>query len=199
MIEETMEDPVIEFKILDVLQEADGNVTQNRLASRIGRSVASVNFALRLLAVKGFIKVSGANRRNMRYHLTPRGILQKTRLAYHFLKRQSALYDEVRQGLLDKLKTVKQDDVKRVGVYGWGPFTEVAILYLISNGIGVNAVYVEDTDSVSFSQMNRIPLKSVEDLSGEEDLIILLERLPGHVEAEVAAPTMVCYPKEPGV
>jgi DNA-binding Lrp family transcriptional regulator len=192
-----MEDPLLEFKILDVLHEEDGNLTQSRLAKRIGRSVASVNFALRLLAVKGFIKISGANRRTMRYNLTPRGILQKTRLAYYFLKRQSALYDEARLGLLERLKSVKRDDVQNAGVYGWGPFTELAILFLISNGIRVSAVYVEDPKAVPFSQTNRIPLRPVEEMAGDEDLIILLERLPRAVERTVAAPTLVCYPSEP--
>ena len=99
-----MEDPILEYQVLDAVHVNEGHVTQRHISQRTGRSVASVNFALRLLAVKGYIKISGANPRNLRYHLTPTGILQKSILAYNFLKRQSALYEEVRKDVLEKLK-----------------------------------------------------------------------------------------------
>jgi hypothetical protein len=66
-----MEDPVLEFDILDTVQTNDGNLTQRDVAKRIGRSGAPVNLALRLSAAKGYIKISGANPRKLRYHLTP--------------------------------------------------------------------------------------------------------------------------------
>jgi predicted transcriptional regulator len=68
-----MEDTVLQYQILEPVHENDGNVTQRHISRKLGRSIASVNFALRLLAVKGYIKISGANLRNIRYHLTPSG------------------------------------------------------------------------------------------------------------------------------
>ena len=71
-----MDDSVLEYNILDTLDEHDGQVTQRHISARTGRSLAPVNFPLRLLAIKGFVKISGANPRNLRYHLTPRGLPQ---------------------------------------------------------------------------------------------------------------------------
>ena len=48
-----MEDPILEYQVLDAVHENEGHVTQRHISQKIGRSVASVNFALRLLAVKG--------------------------------------------------------------------------------------------------------------------------------------------------
>ena len=170
-----MDDPVLEYNILDAVHEKNGNVTQRHISRKLGRSVASVNFALRLLAVKGYIKISGANTRNLRYDLTPSGLLQKSVVAYNFLKRQSALFEEVRKDLLGKLQALAAQKVRRVAVYGWTPFTEAAILYLISEGIQVMALYVED---VSVVYPNRIPLRSLEEFQSECDALVLLEQLP---------------------
>ena len=54
-----MDDPVLEYKILEAVHDKEGSVTQRHISEKIGRSVASVNFALRLLAIKGYIKISG--------------------------------------------------------------------------------------------------------------------------------------------
>ena len=131
------------IKCLTPFTRNEGHVTQRHISQRTGRSVASVNFALRLLAVKGYIRISGANARNLRYHLTPTGILEKSILAYNFLKRQSALYEEVRKDVLERLKGLSEEGIRKVAVYGRTPFTEGAMLFLISEGIQVTAVYVD--------------------------------------------------------
>jgi DNA-binding Lrp family transcriptional regulator len=187
-----MDDPVLEFSILDAVHENHGNVTQRHISQKLGRSVASVNFALRLLAVKGYIKITGANPRNLRYHLTPKGILQKSILAYNFLKRQGALYEEVRTGLLEKLKGLAAENLKKVAVYGWTPFTEAAILYLISEGIEVTALYVESIKD--FLPCNRIPLQSIEEFRPDCQALILLDPLPDRWEENITVKKLTFFP-----
>lgn len=130
-----MEDPILEYRVLEAVHKNDGSLTQRNISEKVGRSVASVNFALRLLAVKGYIKISGANPRNFKYHLTPRGVVQKSLLAYNCLKRRSALYEEARNGILHNLKGLRNEGVKSAALYGWTRFTESAMLFLISEGI----------------------------------------------------------------
>lgn len=187
-----MEDPVFEYQVLDAVHENGGQITQRHISERVGRSVASVNFALRLLVVKGYIKISGASPRKLHYHLTPTGILQKTVLAYNFLKRQSALYEEVRKDLLEKLKALAAESIKRVSVYGWTPFTESAILYLISQGIQVATIYSENPDNVPFC--NRIPILHIKDFKAECDVLVLLEPLSAEREKQISARKLVCMP-----
>lgn len=188
-----MEDPVLEYGILDAVHENHGNVTQRHISQKLGRSVASVNFALRLLAVKGYIKITGANPRNLRYHLTPKGILQKSILAYNFLKRQSALYEEVRTGLLEKLKGLAAENLKKVAVYGWTPFTEAAILYLISEGIEVTTLYVESIKD--FFPSSRIPLQLIEEFQPDCQVLLLLDPLPSRWEENITVRKLSCFPR----
>lgn len=187
-----MNDPVLEYNILEAVHENDGNVTQRHISRKLGRSLASVNFALRLLAVKGYIKISGANPRNLRYHLTPVGLLQKSVLAYNFLKRQSALFEEVRKDLLGKLQVLAAQKVRRVAVYGWTPFLEAAILYLISEGIQVVSWYMEDPAGIF--PCNRIPLRALEEFQDDCDALVLLERLPGGWEERIGTKKVACFP-----
>jgi hypothetical protein len=186
-----MEDPILEFNILDAVYENDGNLTQRHISQKLGRSVASVNFSLRLLAVKGYITISGANPRNLRYHLTPRGLLQKSTLAYNFLRRQQALYEDVRKGLLEKLRSLVAENVREVAVYGWTPVTESAILYLISERIKVRALYVESI--AGLCPCSRLPLKPIEEFLDDCEVLVLMEPLPKEY-FEISIRKIACFP-----
>lgn len=176
------------------MYENDGNLTQRHISQKLGRSVASVNFPLHLLAVKGYIKISGANPRNLRYHLTPRGLLQtlqKSVLAYNFLRRQKALYEDFRKGLVENLRSLVAENVREVAVYGWTPFTESAILYLISEPIKVRALYVESV--AGLCPCNRLPLKPIEKFRDDCEVLILMEPLPREC-FEISITKIACFP-----
>jgi DNA-binding Lrp family transcriptional regulator len=177
-----MDDPILEYKILDTVHRSDGKATQSHISKKIGRSVASVNFGIRMLAVKGFIKISGAGRRNLAYHLTPRGVVQKTALAYNFLKRQTTLYQDVRENLLGQLQSLKDEGVRKVSVYGWTPFSESAVLFLISEGVEVTALYVNSREAMPLSHSNRIPVKLIAEFEKDSEVIVLLEPLPEELD-----------------
>lgn len=187
-----MDDPILEYNILDALDGNEERLTQRHISQKLGRSVSSVNFALRLLAVKGYIKISGANPRNLRYNLTPRGILQKTILAYDFLKRQSALYEEVRKNLLEKLRSLSAQNIRKVAVYGWTPFTEAAILSLISSGIQVTAIYADYVEP--HAVCSRIPLRPIDEYQGDCEVLVLMQPLPRVYEEKINTSKLVCFP-----
>ena len=187
-----MDDPILDYKILEAVHREEGSVTQRRISDKTGRSVTSVNFALRLLAVKGYIKISGANARNLKYHLTPQGVVQKSILAYNFLKRQSALYEDVRTGVLRKLRELRAEGVSRVALYGWTPFTEAAMLYLLGEGIRVTALYVRD--HIEFDRLNRIPVKSITEFQDDCECLVLTEPLPNEHDEKISTRKMECFP-----
>jgi len=187
-----MDDPILKYSILDAVHENHGQLTQRQISQKLGCSVASVNFALRLLAVKGYIKITGANPRKLSYHLTPKGILQKSILAYNFLKRQSALYEEVRQGLLEKLSALVAEDIRKVSVYGCTPFTEVAILYLISEGIQVVSLYADQVETGGRS--HKIPFRSIADFQPDCEVLVLMDLLPIPWDDKITIQKLVCFP-----
>jgi len=189
-----MEDPLTQYMILDTVEKGDGSLTQREIAQRTGRCLSAINYALRLLAVKGYIKISGANPKRLRYHITPVGLLQKAVLAYSFVKKQSALYEEVRHGLLDKLRGLAREGVQKVSVYGWTPLTETAILFLISEGVQVSAIYVEKLGD--HTHCNRIPFARIEDCADDCDVMVLMEPLPEMCAGQVLQQKLGCFPPQ---
>ena len=187
-----MEDALLEFYVLDAVQCNDGSLTQRDISQQIGCSASSVNYALRILAVKGFIKIVGTNPRRLRYHLTSRGLIEKSVLAYNFLKRQHSLYADVRKGLLDKLQSLRAEGVKRVAVYGWTPLTEACLLYLMSERIKVTAVYLEHVGGLT--HCNRIPFRTLDQFKGDVDVLVLMEPLPSGYEDKVVVRRLVGMP-----
>ena len=87
------------FQILRLLHE-NPELNQRELGERIGVSLGAVNYCLRSLMERGFVKagnfVSSQNKLSYAYVLTPSGIAEKVRLTGRFLARKKAEYEALR-------------------------------------------------------------------------------------------------------
>lgn len=85
-----------EFRVMRMLQ-ADPDLTQRDMAERVGISVGGLNYCLKALIGKGWIKVqnfsSSRNKFGYAYLLTPAGVAQKASLTGRFLKRKLDEYE----------------------------------------------------------------------------------------------------------
>ena len=94
---------------LDLLHRLESNpeFTQRELSKEIGVSLGKVNYCIKKLAEKGLIKITNfshnSNKIGYFYILTPRGVEEKARLTFTFLKRKIKEY-EVLKKEIDKLK-----------------------------------------------------------------------------------------------
>ena len=74
-------------------------MTQREFSSRLGISLGKVNFLINALIRKGFVKVGNFKKSNSKskylYCLTPRGIEEKSRMTYLFLKRKMREYEHL--------------------------------------------------------------------------------------------------------
>jgi EPS-associated MarR family transcriptional regulator len=94
----------VRYKLLKLL-EPNPQLSQREVARALGISLGKVNYCLKALMDKGWIKA--ANFKNSRnktaymYLLTPRGIEEKTRVTARFLQIKmrdyAALRDEIKQ------------------------------------------------------------------------------------------------------
>ena len=79
------------------------NSTQRELAEELGFSLGKLNYCLRALKDKGFVKIENfaknQNKLNYIYVLTPKGISEKTKLTINFMKRKMKEYDELKREL----------------------------------------------------------------------------------------------------
>ena len=62
-------------------------ITQRDLSRRVGVALGLTNLILRRLIKKGAVKAKALNRRSVDYILTPRGMAEKLRKAYHYTLR----------------------------------------------------------------------------------------------------------------
>ena len=97
-----MKDDQDQFEVLRKIQKKP-NSTQRELAEELGFSLGKLNYCLKALKVKGFVKINNfkknPNKINYLYVLTPKGISEKTKLTISFMKRKMREYDELKSEL----------------------------------------------------------------------------------------------------
>jgi EPS-associated MarR family transcriptional regulator len=88
-----------DFRIMRILQE-NPDLTQRELADQLGMSVGGLNYCLKALIDKGFVKMqnfqNSKNKFKYVYLLTPQGITEKVTLTSRFLKRKMEEYEALK-------------------------------------------------------------------------------------------------------
>lgn len=95
--------------------ETDPDVSQASLASQLGVAVGTVNWHLKRLVTKGYVKVKRAQRRKLRYLITPQGISLRAQLTIDYVERSMRLYRKTRdrvQTLLNEVRAAGYDSVR---------------------------------------------------------------------------------------
>ena len=86
-----------------LLKRVEGISSQKSLAKEIGFSVGKVNYILKALVDKGFIKaevfLNAENKRKYSYLLTDDGLKEKVTLTKKFIVRKKAEYEELQRDL----------------------------------------------------------------------------------------------------
>ena len=94
------------FEVLRKIQKKP-NSSQRELADELGFSLGKLNYCLKALQTKGFVKIKNfsknPNKLNYFYILTPKGIAEKTKLTLDFMQRKMKEYDELKKEI-DKNK-----------------------------------------------------------------------------------------------
>ena len=84
-----------------LLREIDSNpqLTQRELSTRLGLSLGKINFLVKAMIKKGFIKAdnfkNSQNKIAYLYYLTPMGLEEKAKITYRFLKRKMEEYEKL--------------------------------------------------------------------------------------------------------
>src|SRR5512143_3572716 len=133
---ETSENTARELTLLEQV-EHDPNVNQSALASQLGVAVGTVNWHLKRLIAKGYVKVQRAERKKLRYIITPEGIALRARLTVDYIERSFALYHKTRQRVKDHLATVRAAGYNRVRIRGDGDVADICRLSCLEQGFTV--------------------------------------------------------------
>ncbi len=95
------------FRVMRILHDSP-DITQRELAKKLGLSLSGLNYCLKALIDKGWVKIQNFNNNNNKlgyaYLLTPTGIVQKASLTSSFLQRKMQEYEALKQ----EIKQMKQ-------------------------------------------------------------------------------------------
>jgi len=79
------------------LIEKDPDVSQANLASELGVAIGTINWYLKRLVAKGYVKVKRAQRKKLKYIITPEGIALRTRLTMDYIRNSFTLYRQTQE------------------------------------------------------------------------------------------------------
>lgn len=133
---ETANEELRELTLLEQI-ENDPNVNQSTLAAQLGVAVGTVNWHLKRLIAKGYVKAMRAERKKLRYIITPEGIALRARLAVDYVERSFSIYRKTRQRVKEHLAKVQESGYKRVRILGKGDVVDICRLTCIEQGIEV--------------------------------------------------------------
>ncbi len=117
--------------------ERDPDTTQATLAGRLGVAVGTVNWHLKRLVAKGYVKVRRAERRKLRYIITPEGLALRARLTVAYIENSMVLYRQARAESRRALKMARDRGYDAVRIEGKGDIAEICRLTCLELGIPV--------------------------------------------------------------
>ncbi len=117
--------------------EQDPDITQADMASQLEVAVGTINWHLKRLIEKGYIKVSRAERKKLKYIITPEGIALRARLTFDYIQNQFNLYRLVRERVTAALREVTAANVHCVRIEGNGDVAEVCRLTCLEHNVQV--------------------------------------------------------------
>ncbi len=105
------------------------------MAARLGVAVGTVNWHLKRLVAKGYVKVKRAERRKLRYIITPEGLALRARLTIQYIENSMALYREARNRAREALKSARIKGYDSVRIAGDGDIADICRLTCLEQGI----------------------------------------------------------------
>ncbi|MEJ5201932.1 MAG: winged helix-turn-helix transcriptional regulator [Anaerolineales bacterium] len=125
-----------EYELLNAIAQ-DSLVTQAGLSARLGIAVGSVNWYIKRLINRGYVKVSHLDRTRLKYDLTPEGMRVLTQRALLYMKSSLRVYQEWREKAKKIVSDLKARGVKSVYLEGNDEVMDILRLTCIEMGLAV--------------------------------------------------------------
>lgn len=130
---ETQKETARELTLLEQV-ESDPDVNQATLASQLGVAVGTVNWHLKRLVAKGYVKVQRAERKKLRYIITPEGIALRARLTVDYIEHSFELYRRTRARIKEHLAAIRSTGQSAVRIDGEGDVADICRLTCLEQG-----------------------------------------------------------------
>jgi len=117
--------------------EQDPDTTQAALASTLEVAVGTINWHLKRLIEKGYVKASRVERRKLKYVITADGLALRTKLTINYIQNSFNLYRLIRQRMLAALAEVKSAGYETIQLDASGDLAEVCRLTCLEQGVHI--------------------------------------------------------------
>lgn len=126
-----------EYDLLNEIAQ-DSLVTQASLSDRLDIAVGSVNWYIKRLIHRGWIKVSHLDRTRLKYDLTPEGMMVFTQRALLYARDSLKVYGDFRNRAKSVVDELKQKNIKEVYLDGNDEAMDILRLTCIELGMSLS-------------------------------------------------------------
>ena len=133
-----------EYALLNEIAQ-DSMVTQASLSDRLGIAVGSVNWYIKRLITRGWIKVSHLDRTRLKYDLTPDGMRVFTQRAMLYARDSLKVYGDYRKKAKRVTEELKEQCVSSVCIEGNDEIMDILRLTCIEAGLNISDTYTDCT------------------------------------------------------
>ncbi|MFH1994422.1 MAG: winged helix-turn-helix transcriptional regulator [Nitrospinota bacterium] len=158
-----------DYQILKAIGD-NPEFSQRSISEHTGLNLASVNYALRNLVKRGYVKITNMNKKRVIYHLTPSGISSKGKLAYDFFVRNYHIFSELGNLVSHKIEEGNLQG-KRIAIFGLNEASEVVYLALKKGGVDYSGIYEEKDGPVGESWIDGV-IMDIAELADDIDYLI---------------------------
>jgi DNA-binding MarR family transcriptional regulator len=134
-----------DIRTLKILEEIEKDYSQSQrdLSNKLNISLGLVNSFIKRLVNKGYCKITTVPKNRVKYILTPKGVLEKTRLTYQYFQYSFVFYRMVRRNLQKLFMRLVEQGVKSIVFYGVSDVAEIAYITLQETSIKMIAIVDE--------------------------------------------------------
>ena len=123
-----------EYALLNEIAQ-DSLVTQASLSARLDIAVGSVNWYIKRLIHRGWVKVSHLDRTRLKYDLTPEGMAVFTQRALNYARDSLKIYSDYRKKAKSLVNDLQESGIRQAYIEGDDEVADILRLTCIEAGI----------------------------------------------------------------
>ncbi len=141
-----------DIRTLKFLEEIEKNnsPSQRQIANQLNISLGLANSFVKRLVQKGHLKITTIPKNRVKYILTPKGVAEKTRLTYEFIRFSFRFYKDTRQKLKRLFSDFSKEGAQSIAFYGAGELAEIAYISLQETDIYLTTIFDESLSESKF-------------------------------------------------
>ncbi len=183
-----------ELDLITALEE-NHQVSQTRLAKRVGIAVGLVNILMKRAVTRGAIKIKQIPARRYAYYLTPKGFAEKAKLVTRYLDSSLHLYRKLRVEYRDIFTNLEAKGICEIVLVGDVDVAELAIMAAFDTNVTIISLVNDQTNK---NQVGPTPVTNKLDDEYKGIVVICDARAPQACFDDLTqrfVPEQIFYPK----